>query len=230
VIDGLIGKAKDLIAALMPQWVRPASGPVTSEYGLRNGAFHAGIDIGTAGPTVAAAAGTVTSTGWNILGGRTGIGIILEHGNGYRTYYGHNPEGGVQVKSGQSVTAGQHIGYGGNTGNSTGNHLHFEVHKNGSTINPRNIGVFDTGGTLKPRGVAVNLSNADERVLTDQQWQAISALAARGAGGVGASLPSHVTLVDEQGGFIARTRVEAREVIAVEMAGASRHKRARGAA
>lgn len=240
VVTGIINKARDLIGNMFGDgggpdmtggsWVRPSRGSVTSGYGSRWGAFHNGIDFGGNLPVYAAGAGRVRRTGWNVGYGNTGLGVLISHGNGLETYYGHADPGEIRVRPGESVRAGQHISWGGNTGYSTGQHLHFSLFQNGRSLNPSRIGVYDNGGYLKPRGIATNLSTTPEPVLTNRQWQDISALAARGVDRSGMSLPSHVTLVDEQGGFIARTRVVAGEVLAGEMAGVSRVKRARGVA
>ena len=110
------------------------AGYVSSHYGSRWGGFHRGIDIaapqGT--PIYAAASGTVTYSGYN--NGGYGNLIIVNHGNGYETYYSHNYKNYVNV--GQYVNKGQNIGGVGSTGDSTGNHLHFEIRRNGSPINP----------------------------------------------------------------------------------------------
>lgn len=165
-------------------WTRPTRGPVTSEFGSRWGAFHAGIDVAGGGPTYAARAGTVAKTGWNIGPGRTGIGILLNHGGGVYTYYGHNPPGGVAVSPGQSVQAGQRIGRQGATGNVTGTHLHFEYHPSGAwgAVNPRRLGLFDGGGFLDPGMAAFHSPSMSkpDAVLTDSQWRDVSELASRG--------------------------------------------------
>ncbi|MBK9179709.1 MAG: peptidoglycan DD-metalloendopeptidase family protein [Acidimicrobiales bacterium] len=115
------------------QW--PTSGPVTSEYGQRWGRLHAGIDIappaGT--PIYAAAAGTVILSGWQDGYGNV---IIIDHGGGISTLYGHQSERVAQ--QGQQVSRGQLIGYVGSTGRVTGPHLHFEVRAGGTAQNPRN--------------------------------------------------------------------------------------------
>ena len=80
----------------------------------------------------AAAAGTVTLSGWN---GTYGYCIKISHGNGTETLYGHCSK--LLVGVGQKVSAGQVIAKVGSTGNSTGNHLHFEVRKNGITYDPQ---------------------------------------------------------------------------------------------
>jgi LysM repeat protein len=96
---------------------------------------HLGIDIaGTEGsPVYAADSGVVTlaTGGWN---GGYGNVIMIDHGNGYATLYGHLSQ--INVGVCQSVGAGQTIGAIGNTGNSFGAHLHFEVRENGGFVNP----------------------------------------------------------------------------------------------
>ena len=62
--------------------------------------------------------------------------IIIDHGNGITTYYGHCSK--LYKKEGQKVKAGDVIAAVGNTGNSTGSHLHFEIRKNGVYVNPAN--------------------------------------------------------------------------------------------
>jgi len=162
-------------------WQRPSAGPITSRFGPRWGTLHAGIDIAGGGKTFAAKAGQVVRAGWNILTGRTGIGIALAHGGQEYSYYGHNPVGGVQVKVGDIVKRGQHIGYQGATGNVTGTHLHFEYHKGGigRAVNPETLGIFDNGGLLKPGMLGMNLGNKGEPVLTAPQWADIHRLAKR---------------------------------------------------
>ena len=116
-----------------PQFIRPASGYLSSRYGRRWGRNHNGIDIaGSHGSAIkAAAAGTVTYSGW-----MSGYGnyVIIDHGNGYQTAYGHNSS--LLVSKGQRVSQGQTIAKMGNTGRSTGTHLHFEIKKNGVFQNP----------------------------------------------------------------------------------------------
>ncbi|MBU3812315.1 MAG: peptidoglycan DD-metalloendopeptidase family protein, partial [Candidatus Niameybacter stercoravium] len=111
-------------------------GTLTSNYGSRWGSFHRGLDIAApAGtPIYAAAAGTVTYSGYN--NGGFGKLIIIDHNNGYQTYYAHCSSLYAQV--GQKVSKGQNIAGVGSTGNSTGNHVHFEIRSNGTPINPYN--------------------------------------------------------------------------------------------
>ncbi|MEE6263306.1 M23 family metallopeptidase [Plantactinospora sonchi] len=111
-----------------PAWVNPMPGaPVTSCYGMRWGALHAGIDLAmpSGTPIHAAGAGTVVTAGPAYTG--YGISVVIDHGNGYLTHYAHQSR--VAVSVGQKVSAGQVIGYEGATGDATGPHLHFEVHK-----------------------------------------------------------------------------------------------------
>ncbi len=96
---------------------------------------HYGIDYAapTGTPIWAAADGTVVSVGW---GGGFGKQVILQHKNGYRTYYGHLSGYGSGIKKGQHVTQKQVIGYVGSTGISTGPHLDYRITKDGRFRNP----------------------------------------------------------------------------------------------
>lgn len=104
---------------------------LTSFFGMRWGALHRGVDMVGSHNITAADNGVVTFTGT-----RPGLGncIIINHQNGYETYYGHLSK--ILVKKGQVVQQGTSIGVMGNTGHSFGTHLHFEVHKNGVLQNP----------------------------------------------------------------------------------------------
>lgn len=114
--------------------MRPVSGVLTSRYGYRWGRTHTGIDIGvpTGTPVKASASGKVTFAGWK---GSLGNLVVISHGNGIQTYYGHNSR--LTVSAGQSVSAGQVIAKAGSTGRSTGSHVHFEIRVNGASINPQ---------------------------------------------------------------------------------------------
>ncbi len=94
---------------------------------------HDGIDIGsgTGSPIYAAGAGKVILAGWN---GGYGKCIIISHGNGFKTVYGHLSA--INVKEGDWVKKGQTIGKMGNTGTSTSSHLHFEVRINDVAVEP----------------------------------------------------------------------------------------------
>lgn len=111
----------------------PAQGPVTSPFGQRWGRMHTGIDIGAGmGASItAAAAGTVIVAGWVEGYGNT---VVIDHGGGISTLYGH--QSSIHVSVGQAVSAGQEIGLVGSTGHSTGPHLHFEVRVNGTPVDP----------------------------------------------------------------------------------------------
>ncbi|MEV4705828.1 M23 family metallopeptidase [Actinoplanes sp. NPDC049316] len=117
----------------LPQWVNPMpEGTVTSCFGQRWGRLHAGVDIATASgtPIRAAGAGIVVSAGPEQGYGNA---VLIDHGNGYLTHYGHMSE--ITAKLGQRIKPGDEIGKEGSTGHSTGPHLHFEVHQ-GSYKNP----------------------------------------------------------------------------------------------
>ncbi|MBQ5671263.1 MAG: DUF436 family protein, partial [Oscillospiraceae bacterium] len=94
---------------------------------------HAGIDIGAAmgTPIVASDGGNVIVSTYD---GGYGNYVMINHGDGRSTLYGHMSSRAVSV--GQTVTKGQVIGYVGSTGNSTGPHIHFEIRVNGGTVNP----------------------------------------------------------------------------------------------
>jgi murein DD-endopeptidase MepM/ murein hydrolase activator NlpD len=95
--------------------------------------MHEGIDIavpeGT--PVAAAAAGTVIYAGW--LGGYGNL-VVVDHGGGLSTAYGHNS--GFVASVGDQVAQGETISYSGNTGNSSGPHVHFEVRVDGAAVDP----------------------------------------------------------------------------------------------
>jgi murein DD-endopeptidase MepM/ murein hydrolase activator NlpD len=111
----------------------PVSGArVSSGYGFRWGRLHKGVDLISSNRTIMAAdAGRIVYAGYK---SDYGNHIIIDHGNGYETLYGHLRSMSVHV--GDVVEAGEQIGIMGNTGDSTGTHLHFEVHKNGVIRNP----------------------------------------------------------------------------------------------
>lgn len=116
-------------------FIMPTHGVLTSEFGYRWGKNHDGIDIGASTGTAIRAAdgGTVTLSEYYYGYGLT---IIIDHGGGYKTLYGHNNANYVTV--GQQVFQGQTIGEVGNTGYSTGPHLHFEIMYHGTPVNPYN--------------------------------------------------------------------------------------------
>lgn len=125
-------------------WGFPAaSGYISSGYGNRDASisgwsYHGGVDITGGGyygtPIYATRAGTVIAANY----GTTGYGnyIVIDHGDGYTSLYGHCSS--LLVSAGQSVSKGQHIANAGDSGNVTGPHLHFEVRYNGEKQNPLN--------------------------------------------------------------------------------------------
>lgn len=123
---------------------------ISSRFGLRvhpitgETKSHTGLDIASnMGTTVYAADnGTITLAGWN---GGYGNCIMIDHGNGYVTLYGHLSSLGVS--EGQSVSKGDTIGQVGSTGNSTGPHLHFEVIRAGTRVDPEQ---FFSGLVISP--------------------------------------------------------------------------------
>jgi len=133
--------------ATTADWIRanaapnlwPVEGQVTGSFGERidpfngEGAFHSGVDIGSSygTPVVAPADGVVMMT--ETLGGY-GKTIMIGHGNGISTRYGHLS--GYAVTAGQHVHRGDVIGYVGESGRSTGPHLHYEVRINDTPVNP----------------------------------------------------------------------------------------------
>ena len=115
-------------------FIKPVSGVLTSRFGARWGRTHTGVDIGApTGTTIKAAnGGKVVFSGWK---GTLGKLVVISHGNGIQTYYGHCSS--LLVSAGETVSAGQAIAKVGSTGRSTGPHLHFEIRVNGSAINPQ---------------------------------------------------------------------------------------------
>jgi murein DD-endopeptidase MepM/ murein hydrolase activator NlpD len=117
----------------------PVEGQVTGSFGERidpfngEGAFHSGVDISSnyGHPVIAPADGVVTFA--DFMGGY-GKAIMISHGHGIATRYGHLS--GFAVTSGQKVHRGDTIGYVGLSGRSTGPHLHYEVRINDTPVNP----------------------------------------------------------------------------------------------
>lgn len=121
-------------------WVRPVKGgTLTSPYGWRvhpvygTWKFHSGVDIGIAKgtPIYASRSGTVTTATYSSSAGNY---VTINHGDGFSTSYLHMTH--YIVSKGQTVSAGQVIGYVGSTGVSTGPHLHFTIYYKGETVNP----------------------------------------------------------------------------------------------
>ncbi len=121
------------------KFIMPVGGRITSPYGMRTHPIlgtkrmHTGIDIGAGSGTTIKAAdnGAVIFAGWL---GAYGNAVVVDHGGGLSTLYGHMSS--IGVGEGAVVSQGQSIGKVGSTGWSTGPHLHFEVRQNGNPINP----------------------------------------------------------------------------------------------
>lgn len=127
---------------ILGKYTHPAPFKVTSNYGWRRRRMHYGVDLGypTGTPVVAAFDGTIRIS----RSGAGGYGnlIVIRHDNGLETYYGHLSK--RLVNPGQTVSSGDTIGLGGNTGRSYGSHLHFETRYLGTPFNPNNIIDFTT--------------------------------------------------------------------------------------
>jgi murein DD-endopeptidase MepM/ murein hydrolase activator NlpD len=119
-------------------FVRPGTGTVTSEFGIRRHPItgvvklHTGVDLAPGdGFVYAADAGTVVKAEWNKAYGNM---TVIDHGNGVTTLYAH--QANMFAKVGDQVTKGARIGVVGSTGYSTGPHLHFEIRQDGEPIDP----------------------------------------------------------------------------------------------
>lgn len=130
-----------------PSWlptgsfIWPVYGNITSYFGYRSifgsYSYHGGIDIAASyGTSIAAADGGTVVFAGRATGSMWSYGnlVIVDHGNGKQTYYGHCSS--VLVSAGDKVYQGQAIARVGSTGRSTGNHCHFEVKINGTSVNP----------------------------------------------------------------------------------------------
>ena len=133
------GKDNGATGSMM--WPCPSCHTITSEFGWRyhpiyhTQKYHSGVDIGASyGASIVAADGGTVITAGAVSG--YGNCVVINHGNGITTLYGHMSS--IAVSSGQKVSKGQTIGYVGSTGNSTGPHLHWEVTVNGVRQNPLN--------------------------------------------------------------------------------------------
>ncbi|MBT1280300.1 peptidoglycan DD-metalloendopeptidase family protein [Thermoanaerobacter sp. CM-CNRG TB177] len=139
VIQQLQAKSKIKYSGGKLLWPVPSSSVITSPFGtryhpiLKQYRTHTGIDIAaqTGASILAAADGQVIFAGYY---GGYGYAVIIDHGDGISTLYGHNSA--LLVKEGDTVKRGQVIAKAGSTGLSTGPHLHFEVRKNGVPVNP----------------------------------------------------------------------------------------------
>lgn len=141
-IEGMVKNKEKLLAAIPA--IQPVSDKdltrIASGFGTRIDPvykvpkYHAGLDfaapIGT--PIYATADGVVTDAGYN--DGGYGNRVVINHGFGYETLYGHMYK--VKARVGQKINRGEVIGYVGSTGKSTGPHCHYEVHRNGTPVDP----------------------------------------------------------------------------------------------
>lgn len=131
-------RTRPMLMSVPFRW--PVRGALNSRFGMRpspwtgDQEFHRGLDIsanrGTA--VLAPASGSVYFAG---NGGEYGTTVILDHGHGLRSLYGHLQE--IRVKQGQAVERGQVIALTGNTGRSSGPHLHYEIQVHGQAVDPR---------------------------------------------------------------------------------------------
>ena len=138
VVRNLLNDQVSLSRATPQGW--PTKGWLTSYFGMRKSPFtgrrvmHEGLDIaanvGT--PVVATADGVVARVKYSPSYGKM---VIIDHGYGYRTVFGHTSK--ILVKAGQRVKRGDIVAKVGNTGQSTGPHLHYELRLNGVPIDPR---------------------------------------------------------------------------------------------
>jgi len=134
-------RGSDDVPQATGSFVWPVRGRISSPFGRRVHPItgkvrnHSGIDIALpqGNPVVAAQSGKVIYSGW--INGY-GYTVIIDHGGGISTLYGHNSA--LTVRAGQSVRRGEQIARVGSTGISTGPHVHFEVRQNGVAVNPMN--------------------------------------------------------------------------------------------
>jgi len=115
-------------------WMLPATDyDLSSPFGERWGRLHAGVDLAVplGAPVYAMHSGTVVVSRWD---GGYGYAVMIDHGNGEQTLYGHNSS--LLVSEGQEVEAGERIALAGNTGYSFGPHIHLEVHIDGEAVDP----------------------------------------------------------------------------------------------
>ncbi|WP_027882890.1 M23 family metallopeptidase [Meiothermus rufus] len=153
-IEALSQKLSEVSPALQETLRREAAMPygypirglarITSHFGYRRNPFgwgfefHNGIDFSAAygTPVRVTGAGVVVEAGWK---GPYGLAVVVDHGYGYRTLYGHLSS--ISVRVGQRLERGARVGTVGSTGRSTGPHLHYTVFRRGSEVNP--LGYLD---------------------------------------------------------------------------------------
>ncbi len=120
-------------ADLLPSFMWPVDGQVSSTFGRRRLGWHRGIDImaDLRAPVAAAAPGAVVASAYETRYGRV---VKIQHANGFMTVYAHNDQNLVEV--GDRVTLGQTIAAVGRTGRATSPHVHFEIRQAGFAYNP----------------------------------------------------------------------------------------------
>jgi murein DD-endopeptidase MepM/ murein hydrolase activator NlpD len=136
-ISAFLDKQRSILAATPSIW--PVKGWITSGFGKRASPLtgepgrHYGVDIANevGSPIKVTADGIVTYAGWETGYGRV---VVVEHGYGYSTRYGHCSR--IEVKVGQAVRRGDVLSYMGSTGRSTGSHCHYEVRIHGVPVDP----------------------------------------------------------------------------------------------
>jgi len=139
-IQGFLNDQRSMLSAI-PEGL-PAKGWLTSSFGMRTSPFtgkpkfHEGYDIAArTGTPIYTTADGVVSKAETVPG--YGKLVVVDHGYGYRTYYGHTSK--FYVRAGDRVKRGDLIAAVGNTGRSTGSHVHYEVRRNDVPINPKNF-------------------------------------------------------------------------------------------
>lgn len=121
--------------AVLPSFMWPVDGRITSRFGWRSSGFHFGLDVAapTGTPVRASAAGIITYASYR---GNYGLLVEIDHGNACYTRYAHNSR--VLVSVGQKVNRGDSVSLVGATGDATGPHVHFEIIVNGIKVDPLN--------------------------------------------------------------------------------------------
>ncbi|PIQ71995.1 hypothetical protein COW57_01545 [Candidatus Roizmanbacteria bacterium CG17_big_fil_post_rev_8_21_14_2_50_39_7] len=146
VPDGVIEPKQPKYAAMAPQYANAIAGvrgstnfiwPTTGIITQYPTWYHMAFDIASNAlpPVIAADTGTVTFAGCINWG--YGCHVVIDHGNGYSTLYGHMSV--LSVSAGQAINQGQQLGNVGSTGRSTGPHLHFEIRSGGTLLNPQDF-------------------------------------------------------------------------------------------
>jgi murein DD-endopeptidase MepM/ murein hydrolase activator NlpD len=137
-IQGFLNDQRSMLSAVPEGW--PTKGWLTSTFGLRTSPFtgrkklHEGYDIAArTGTSVHVTADGVVTRSETTPG--YGKLVVVDHGYGYRTYYGHNSK--ILVRAGQRVKRGDKISEVGNTGRSTGSHVHYEIRRNNVPVSPK---------------------------------------------------------------------------------------------